>query len=1157
MEKISAACAMEWSIELDKALRSKRPGQAVKAIQQIGARIQQWSTEPKPTMAAYNIFGLVLGEDRLFANTILLRLADVFRLGDRDARRSIAMVFLSEFRQGKKGRPLYKGILSKDRVHNQVELLKRVKFVFDTGDVESRALAMVLFGCFADFAKDSAHIRYLILSSLVSSEESEVKSSLFAASCFCELAADFASVVLEMLLNIILLPEASLTIRLAGVKVFAKMGSSYSIANKAYKIGLKLVLDSSEEDFLVAMLVSLSKLAIKSTVLLSEQVDLLLSFLGSGRTLRLQAIALKCLNFIFGKGVRHLPASLHVMQALLRTIDEVELPSAMQCEALHLLQKTLVYRLHELLCDNMLEFTQLFNVIEKAANSPLMPTRLLAIRVLVDVSTKLRGKLQTIGSAEDHFLSLLKRIVPILMDQIILRVKPLLSTGQTNSEAMQEFQSLLNLLLCLVRERPDAGVLVLNKVRSFIENVMDKTDSLVATRQAGDEHVDFQGQNCNGIGLILACGVHKFSANCIEILNEVSTITTEILDEIQSLVECMQHCKLFDHNIHLMCPTLLHSHIIWSCVLNKNGESCSLARNSGKSLGNGLVGHEIFSLEHAEKMMQQTNNWPAYKAGMFASFQGAWITASFVFKQLIGKAQSDSCSGWLKGLSQFALSEVKVQLFLLPNLRSSLVDWLQMKELCTTSFGANLDEIAEGAAGNINETDYAKVLVKAYHGLCLSRDILKSIPVLSQSCCFQRWFLALRAKVLRTVIDTLEVLGTISHINGNISNNGQVEKGVTVKRVNSLRQITQISFQFNSLAQEYDLMALSFIGMDRRSSKMLTALALTCSLLAFSTGFALLVSNLPDNGILTCDLECSRNYLEGMLIQSLVERLWFIDQETCSQLFLLSKLRGQANDCFLHPRNPVLNSGGEKIDILNVCKYAVSGILDLQNETKGVPDEEILSHITQHGSELVLKTITKWMNVPFRIPKYFFKLRDCIGSELLAFSEDTKNTDKITLSRGSHLSLDLCLQLRNMPSHLTIRTTKLYCILCCSNASKFVEETRGEVQLNYENQEISGMIALNKKLFHYVTKRAEKTDNGKCSKDYDNDGGDRNVYGFVSFELNDRGQGFSNCLLDVSNFPVGCYRIKWHSCLIDNQGSYWSLLPLNAGPVFTVTEILS
>lgn len=40
-----------------------------------------------------------------------------------------------------------------------------------------------------------------------------------------------------------------------------------------FQTGLKLVLESTEEEFLVALLVSLSKLSFKSTVLISEQVN--------------------------------------------------------------------------------------------------------------------------------------------------------------------------------------------------------------------------------------------------------------------------------------------------------------------------------------------------------------------------------------------------------------------------------------------------------------------------------------------------------------------------------------------------------------------------------------------------------------------------------------------------------------------------------------------------------------------------------------------------------------------------------------------------------------------------------------------------------------------------------------------------------------------
>uniref|UniRef100_A0A2P2MFA8 Uncharacterized protein LOC105647182 isoform X1 n=2 Tax=Rhizophora mucronata TaxID=61149 RepID=A0A2P2MFA8_RHIMU len=178
MERISAACAMEWSIELEKGLRSKRAGQSVKSILQLGPRLQRWSREPQPTMAVYNTFDLVPGEDRLFANAILLRLAHAFMSGDKDMRISVVKVFLSELRGRKKEKKSkqYKGILSDARVHNHMELLKRVKVVFDTGDAESRALALVLFGCWANFAKDSSHIRYLILSSMVSSNILEVSS---------------------------------------------------------------------------------------------------------------------------------------------------------------------------------------------------------------------------------------------------------------------------------------------------------------------------------------------------------------------------------------------------------------------------------------------------------------------------------------------------------------------------------------------------------------------------------------------------------------------------------------------------------------------------------------------------------------------------------------------------------------------------------------------------------------------------------------------------------------------------------------------------------------------------------------------------------------------------------------------------------------------
>lgn len=172
-----------WGIDLStsKLRIDNCPDGCVEAILQIGKKLEQWSGEPEATMAVYNIFGLVPGEDRLFANTIFLRLAVAFQLGSKHTRVSIVRVFLSLHRhcKGKKKSKHVKGILSKSRIQNHLELLKRVKVVFDTGDPESRALALVLFGCCADFAKDSAQIRYLVLSTLVSSNDLEV-SEIFS-----------------------------------------------------------------------------------------------------------------------------------------------------------------------------------------------------------------------------------------------------------------------------------------------------------------------------------------------------------------------------------------------------------------------------------------------------------------------------------------------------------------------------------------------------------------------------------------------------------------------------------------------------------------------------------------------------------------------------------------------------------------------------------------------------------------------------------------------------------------------------------------------------------------------------------------------------------------------------------------------------------------
>lgn len=122
------------------------------------------------------MFDLVTWEDKLFSNTILLRLADAFKIDDKHIRLAVVRVFLSELYSRDSSRSKqYQGILSKARVQNPHELLTRVKVVLHGGDPEAKALALIVLGCWAHFAKDSAQIRYLIFYSLFSSHLSEVR----------------------------------------------------------------------------------------------------------------------------------------------------------------------------------------------------------------------------------------------------------------------------------------------------------------------------------------------------------------------------------------------------------------------------------------------------------------------------------------------------------------------------------------------------------------------------------------------------------------------------------------------------------------------------------------------------------------------------------------------------------------------------------------------------------------------------------------------------------------------------------------------------------------------------------------------------------------------------------------------------------------------
>ncbi|XP_052182772.1 uncharacterized protein LOC127795255 isoform X2 [Diospyros lotus] len=1144
MERTSAACAMEWSIDLEKGLRSKKP-----AILRIGPRLELWDREPAINVAQYNMFGLIPGEDKLFANAILLRLMDAFSLGDTQTKLCIVKLFLSQLRNHKRRSGQHNGILFKCSLENRKELLRRVKVAFDMGDVESRALALVIFGCLADVAKDSADVRYLVLSSLVSHELLQVEASLFAGGCFAELSEDFGSILLEILINLVTSSETSSPVRLAGVRTLAKLGCSSSHACKAYKEGQKLVLCSSEEDFLVAMLISLSKLASRAACLIPVQVDLLFSFLTQEKPLRLRATALKCLHCITVRGMYHFPANAVLISTLACILDEHELPPVLQCEALQVLHKVLLYNLATMSYVDMLEFSQLLNVLENATQSPIMERRLTAISIIVDVLGKLMRKKEK-ALEESDSVAIPSRILSLITNQINLLVKPVPSLHELGSKIRQDVKSLFHVLLVLVENYPDLSDMVVDNICSLVENMMNEREEFLGRVEPDlpdQEIINLGGESSKFMTSKLLLYVPSVLIACFEHFNEASATTaTPALNRVELLTKHVQECSLFDCFTRTVCASLLHSHITYPCILNEAEKNDNLDGNMSISFQQYFVHNEILALDCAKNMLARKDNWSAYKLGKFAACQGAWFSAAFIFEHLSAIVQSDTCCWWLKSLIEFAHAEWKVESVNLPDQGFSLANQLEIEKSAVMSFSNKLDATDQGMYCKQGLPNNIENLVEASKVLRSLEETMGAMVIPGHAFCFQRLFLALRANVLQSVADTLKLY----HVPFTQDNGITVDTPSFLQWVTSMAcSLNQIASQFNRLAREFDLIATSFLGMDNQSLETISVHALSCSLLAFISGFSLFFPRLHSDHI----LELSEERLFGILIQDLVWRLQQTDCETSRKLGLLWNIRRWPKSSILPPRSQILKISYVARGLLTACSYAVTGVVALQNEANKGKNDEILYQVAKDGLQLLLNIIIKWMLIPFQTPRQFFRVRPCILSELFALNSDSKSSAEITVLPGSHLSLSLCLQLKNVPVDLRVTWTKLYCILCCRTSFQVPPPgtTNGQIQLGSRDQEPDDMVYLNDKLLQYVKGCAKNAN----SMQYRRNAGDREgVEACVYFEPNERGQGFSTCLLDVSGFPPGSYRIKWQTCCVDSEGSYWTLLPSNDGPVFHVQK---
>ncbi|KAL0921275.1 hypothetical protein M5K25_008333 [Dendrobium thyrsiflorum] len=1154
MEKISAACAMEWSIELEKGLRSKKPGHRIEAIKRIGHKLQQWSMEPSITLAISDVYNMVPGEDILFANTIILRLADAFCNGDMEVRRCILKVFLVELQHITKKGKNYDGILARKRMPNYLELLKRLLTVYDSGDLEAKCLTLRMFGCWAGLATDSSHICFLIHKSMQSNHDLEVKASLFAAGCFSRLSEDFACIFLKILISIISSITRSPDVRLEAVRALAKLQCSSAITKYAYQAGRTVLLDLPVDDIKAEMLSSLSKLASKTSLIYLDQ-----SFLNHEYPIPLKARALRCLYFLLGGGSCHFPVRKNILSALCSMFDDNNLSLSLQCLALQILCKIFSNRQLNLPISDIPDLVKVV-VVVKNADTPKKKRRL-ALNLLIDIlcSMKKGGKehyasstnwlshiAQLQGSSSSGLLTssgcsltlLISNISFLIMDQVNFLVKEIICTCHKEVKCVEnlksgselfifkkKLKSILNLILRLVQEDSSSVLVAFSELRCIVyylvslltegrgetciaSEAVSQKDTNCKTNDIVFRPLESDGEQITVIFALILC-LCRFANACISILHETNSITSEVRHILKDVVNCIKlsECSCY-YSFEVFC-LIIHSFVFDYDFKEGNGNKVKVGDEICCPHSICWFHQECIALDFTKKILRRGDYWEVYKAGKYSCLQGLVLINSFQYS-----SDSDHPFSYSGGEANACVGEG--------------YNW--------NVFRANLSRIC----GRI----------------CSSEKVLEASADFNGVFFFQRWFLNLRGNFLQIIVETLSLLCSSTLAEEKYKNSTTLNPLHATKVTHDMHALVcalaRLSFRLNKLAKGYDLLATSFMDIDAVSFRGISRLGFICSTLAFCTSFATNVLNRPAfKNIISSSANNLEFYSNLKIVQDLAERLMDTDYTIARKLmkFILAK------EEIKHGLYSKMNMHGPTLFdnvSLSLIQSAISGILCVQVDLEVVNDEEDLIAIFLRGLQHLFCFITKWMEIPLITPKYFFSVRPCIGSELYIFHANSFHRDEILVRSGVQLPLNLCIQLKNASNKKCASIAKIYCVLAVRAADRFTNGSGrlAPAQCVLQIHKAEDTLWLSEILLHLL--RANNVETDKEHQNVVDDGSFLATY--ASFEPNKMGLGFSTCLLNISHLPEGSYPIKWHSCCVDDRGFYWNLLPLNNESVFTIKK---
>lgn len=615
-------------------------------------------------------------------------------------------------------------------------------------------------------------------------------------------------------------------------------------------------------------------------------------------------------------------------------------------------------------------FQKLFVVVKNMLKSSARSNRVLAVGVLEGLPEKVLGR-QDMWSGVSGF-ALASQVVFFILDQVLSLVTTKVCVNRSDFALELEVKRLLNTCSNLVEKYSNLHLIVLNNACLFVSNLIKTIDKVMDTEKTVLSDPGITEYVSHGKALVeskIILSVSKIMAACLENCEYTDTETRHTLDALKIQVENVSRCSYIGSYTRLMNLLLLHSHSAFMSMKNLT-EDLKSPCNSSRVSRVAIVEYDKSITGFAKGILERNNYWRAYKAGKSAACQGAWASAAFIFEQLMTAVKSPSCLGWLKSLAQFSTSERQIQLFLLSG-----------QGTCNNvPGGSDFHEMGVGAL-RTRSCKYMENLLRGCAAILCAVEILES-PDMGHIFSFQRWFLTLRAKALKKIADMMKLLDSISSTQDCSGSGGELDRGTLLLEKTSwtlgpvIDSCMEVSCHMMTLAEEYDLLLTSFTSMDRQSVMSVSALALSCSIMAFTSGFAFLV---PDWYSSENSRASESRYRDGtlhaLLIEDVLGRLKHIDCMTRKNLLSLLKPFCNGSRCYLS-RIKTQTSSYETVVLNKIFNYSVGEVISLHNKAAMMRrDADAVYWILNIGSEVLMNVISNLMSIPFHTPQHFFRVR--------------------------------------------------------------------------------------------------------------------------------------------------------------------------------------